>query len=78
MVCSGSTHHQVVFRNVHKLLMDTATSEFFFALDFFEDESVFRELLAPIVAVVEQDLAAAVQVNRIGRVGMGLWLDQQG
>ncbi|MEW5309332.1 MAG: hypothetical protein WDW38_001227 [Sanguina aurantia] len=53
--------YEVVFRNVHKLLMDTATSEFFFALDFFGDESVWRELLAPIIAVVEQDLAAAVQ-----------------
>lgn len=48
---------------MHKLLVDTATAEYFFCLDFFEDESVFRELFAPIVAVIETDLANALQVG---------------
>lgn len=56
--------YEVVFRNVHKLLMDTATSEFFFCCDFFEDEAAFRELFAPIItSVVESDLANALQDN---------------
>jgi hypothetical protein len=59
------THHaQVIFRNIHKLLLDTATSEFFFCLDFFEDEGVFRDVCQPIIAIVEGDLAAAAQVRR--------------
>eukprot|EP00877_Chromochloris_zofingiensis_P003974 jgi/Chrzof1/13578/Cz08g03010.t1 len=53
--------YEVVFRNVHKLLVDTASSEFLFCLDFWEDEGIFKELFAPIVAVVETDLANAVQ-----------------
>lgn len=56
-------------RNVHKLLMDTATSEYLFCCDFFEDESVFRELFAPIVSVVEGDLANALQVRQLRLVG---------
>lgn len=53
--------YEVIFRNVHKLLMDTATSEFFFCLDFFEDDAVFRDLFAPIIQVVESNLATALQ-----------------
>lgn len=53
-------------RNVHKLLIDTASAEYFFCLDFFEDESVFRELFGPMVQVVEGDLAMSVQVGGPG------------
>jgi len=55
--------YEVIFRNVHKLLMDSATSEYFFCLDFFEEESVFKDLFTPIVAVVEGDLANSLQSN---------------
>lgn len=55
--------YEVIFRNVHKLLMDTATTEFFFCCDFFEDEGAFRDLFSPIVSVVEGDLASALQDN---------------
>jgi hypothetical protein len=61
---------QVIFRNIHKLLLDTATSEFFFCLDFFEDEAVFRDVCQPIIAIVEGDLAAATQVGQ-ARCGRG-------
>ncbi len=59
---------QVIFRNIHKLLLDTATSEFFFCLDFFEDEGVFRDVCQPIIAIVEGDLATATheQVDLLG------------
>lgn len=58
--CSRS---QVIFRNVHKLLADTASAEFLFCLDFWEDEPLFRELVGPIVAVVEGDLQTQLQVG---------------
>lgn len=58
---------QVIFRNVHKLLVDTASSEFLFCLDFWEDEAVFKELFGPVVAVVESDLATQLQVCLWGR-----------
>uniref|UniRef100_A0A383VE33 Uncharacterized protein n=1 Tax=Tetradesmus obliquus TaxID=3088 RepID=A0A383VE33_TETOB len=53
--------YEVIFRNVHKLLVDTASSEFLFCLDFWEEEAAFRELFAPVVAVVEGDLAEQLQ-----------------
>ncbi len=57
---------QVIFRNVHKLLLDTATSEYLFCCDFFDEDEglpVFRDLFAPIVGVVESDLAHNLQVR---------------
>lgn len=48
---------------MHKLLADTASSEFLFCLDFWEDEPLFRELIAPVVAVVEGDLTQQLQVR---------------
>lgn len=56
---------QVIFRNVHKLLADTASSEFLFCLDFWEDEGVFKDLFGPVVAVVEGDLSEQLQVRRV-------------
>jgi hypothetical protein len=56
---------QVIFRNVHKLLVDTASSEFLFCLDFWEEEAAFRELFGPVVAVVEGDLNEQLQVGRL-------------
>lgn len=56
--------YEVIFRNAHKLLMDTACSEALFCSDFFDgDDGAVSELLAPIVAVVEGDLAAKLQVG---------------
>ena len=54
--------------------MDTATSEYLFCTDFFDDEGVFRELFSPIVMVVEGDLANALQVwgeESVGKVCVG-------
>ncbi|KAG2482867.1 hypothetical protein HYH03_018212 [Edaphochlamys debaryana] len=56
--------YEVIFRNVHKLLLDTATSEYLFCCDFFDEDEglpVFRDMFAPIVAVVEGDLAHNLQ-----------------
>ncbi|GLC44043.1 hypothetical protein PLESTB_000222700 [Pleodorina starrii] len=56
--------YEVIFRNVHKLLLDTATSEYLFCCDFFDEDEglpVFKDMFAPIVAVVEGDLVANLQ-----------------
>ncbi|RZC49083.1 hypothetical protein C5167_017514 [Papaver somniferum] len=40
--------YEVLFRSLHKLLMDTATSEYLFCDDFFGEESIFYEIFAGI------------------------------
>ena len=47
----------MLFRSAHKLLMDSATSEYLFCHDFWAgDASIFREVFAPAVAAVEENL----------------------
>ncbi len=58
-VCFGA---QVLFRSVSKLLMDTATAEYLFCCDFFQEDTIFTELFTPTLAVVESSLAASIQV----------------
>ena len=53
---------QLLFRSANKLLMDTATSEYLFCSDFFQEAAVFHELFAPTLQVVESTLAATLQV----------------
>ena len=53
---------QVLFRSVNKLLMDTATAEYLFCCDFFQEDTIFTELFSPTLAVVESSLAASIQV----------------
>ncbi|KAH9781922.1 vacuolar protein sorting-associated protein 52 A [Citrus sinensis] len=38
--------YEVLFRSLHKLLMDTATSEYLFCDDFFGEESIFYDIFA--------------------------------
>ncbi|KAK9819744.1 hypothetical protein WJX72_001832 [[Myrmecia] bisecta] len=52
---------EVLFRSVHKLLMDTATSEYLFCCEFFQEDAVFHELFAATLTVVESSLAATLQ-----------------
>lgn len=49
--------YEVLFRSLNKLLMDTATSEYLFCLDFFQDQGVFSELFAATLGVVEGSLS---------------------
>lgn len=57
---------QLLFRSVNKLLMDTATSEYLFCSDFFQEAAVFYELFAPTLQVVESALAATLPVCSAG------------
>lgn len=52
----------MLFRSLNKLLMDTATSEYLFCLDFFQDQGVFSELFAATLGVVEGSLSTQLMV----------------
>ncbi len=54
---------QVLFRSVSKLLMDTATAEYLFCCDFFQEDTIFSQLFTATLAVVESSLAASIQVG---------------
>jgi vacuolar protein sorting-associated protein 52 len=59
-VSGGKIPYEIAFRSIHKLLIDTATSEYLFTYDFFGEDSVFFELFSHTVLVVEGSLAIAV------------------
>ncbi|XVF63321.1 hypothetical protein PTKIN_Ptkin09bG0078600 [Pterospermum kingtungense] len=48
--------YEVLFRSLHKLLMDTATSEYMFCDEFFGEESIFYEIFAGPFAVIDEHL----------------------
>ena len=56
---------QVLFRSLHRLLMDTAAHEYLFCLELWggDQEGAYRDLFAPIRAFVETSLAAALQAR---------------
>ncbi len=56
---------QVLFRSLNKLLMDTATSEYLFCLEFFQDQAVFSELFAATLSVVEGSLNIQLVVRTL-------------
>ena len=53
--------YEAVFRSVGRLLADAASAEYLFCLDFWGDEPLAREVIAPAVAAVEADLAERLQ-----------------
>ncbi|KAI8571148.1 hypothetical protein RHMOL_Rhmol01G0096100 [Rhododendron molle] len=56
-IAEGSSRkypYEVLFRSLHKLLMDSACSEYLFCDDFFGEESVFYEIFAGPFAVVDE------------------------
>ncbi|KAG0492907.1 hypothetical protein HPP92_006305 [Vanilla planifolia] len=48
--------YEVLFRSLHKLLIDTTTSEYLFCDDFFGEDSIFYEIFAGPFAVIEEHL----------------------
>lgn len=46
--------YEVLFRSLHKLLMDTATSEYLFCDDFFGEDSIFYEIFAGPFSVIDE------------------------
>lgn len=51
---------EVLFRSLHKLLMDTATSEYLFCDDFFGEDSIFYEIFAGPFAVVDEHFSTVL------------------
>ncbi|GJP50061.1 hypothetical protein CLOM_g9206 [Closterium sp. NIES-68] len=52
--------YEVLFRSLHKLLIDTATSEFLFCKEFFGDDSTFHAVFAGPFAVIDEHFAAVL------------------
>lgn len=46
--------YEVLFRSLHKLLMDTATSEYLFCSSFFGEDTIFSEIFAGSFSVIEE------------------------
>ncbi|PKA65339.1 hypothetical protein AXF42_Ash005672 [Apostasia shenzhenica] len=52
--------YEVLFRSLHKLLIDTATSEYLFCDDFFGEDSIFYEIFAGPFAVIDEHFNAVL------------------
>ena len=49
--------HEALFRSSHKLLMDTATFEYLFCVEFWQqDRTIFNDVFAPTIATMEENL----------------------
>nr|CAD1839513.1 unnamed protein product [Ananas comosus var. bracteatus] len=61
--------YEVLFRSLHKLLMDTATSEYLFCDDFFGEESIFHEIFTGPFLVID-DHFNTVLSNSYDAIGL--------
>eukprot|EP00475_Leptophrys_vorax_P004587 TRINITY_DN12741_c0_g1_i1.p1 TRINITY_DN12741_c0_g1~~TRINITY_DN12741_c0_g1_i1.p1 ORF type:complete len:645 (+),score=61.37 TRINITY_DN12741_c0_g1_i1:243-1937(+) len=52
--------YEVLFRSLHKLLVDTATSEFLFCNEFFGDETTFHAVFQGPFQVIDEHFAAVL------------------
>lgn len=65
--------YEVLFRSLHKLLMDTATSEYLFCDDFFGEESIFYEIFAGPFSVIDEHLNSILP-NCFDAIGLMLMI----
>nr|XP_043606974.1 vacuolar protein sorting-associated protein 52 A [Erigeron canadensis]XP_043606975.1 vacuolar protein sorting-associated protein 52 A [Erigeron canadensis] len=65
--------YEVLFRSLHKLLMDTATSEYVFCGDFFGEESVFNEIFSGPFAVLDEHFGTVLP-NCFDAIGIMLMI----
>ncbi|RLN42259.1 vacuolar protein sorting-associated protein 52 A isoform X1 [Panicum miliaceum] len=65
--------YEVLFRSLQKLLIDTATSEFLFTDDFFGEESIFHDIFAGPIQVVDEHFNA-VLLNCYDAIGIMLMI----
>ncbi|XP_043719958.1 vacuolar protein sorting-associated protein 52 A-like isoform X2 [Telopea speciosissima] len=65
--------YEVLFRSLHKLLMDTATSEYLFCDDFFGEESIFYEIFTGPFAVIDEHFNAILP-NCYDAIGLMLMI----
>ncbi|EEE59260.1 hypothetical protein OsJ_11277 [Oryza sativa Japonica Group] len=65
--------YEVLFRSLQKLLIDTATSEYLFSDDFFGEESLFNDIFAGPIQVVDEHFNA-VLLNCYDAIGIMLMI----
>nr|CAB3495608.1 unnamed protein product [Digitaria exilis] len=65
--------YEVLFRSLQKLLIDTATSEYLFTDDFFGEESIFHDIFAGPIQVVDEHFNA-VLLNCYDAIGIMLMI----
>ncbi|XP_008810964.2 vacuolar protein sorting-associated protein 52 A-like isoform X2 [Phoenix dactylifera] len=65
--------YEVLFRSLHKLLMDTATSEYLFCDDFFGEDSIFYEIFTGPFAVIDEHFNAVLP-NCYDAIGLMLMI----
>ncbi|KAJ4839400.1 Vacuolar protein sorting-associated protein 52 [Turnera subulata] len=65
--------YEVLFRSLHKLLMDTATSEYLFCDEFFGEESIFYDIFAGPFAVVDEHFTSILP-NCYDAIGLMLMI----
>ncbi|XP_021768788.1 vacuolar protein sorting-associated protein 52 A-like [Chenopodium quinoa] len=65
--------YEVLFRSLHKLLMDTASSEYLFCDEFFGEESLFTEIFAGPFAVIDEHFNTILS-NSFDAIGLMLMI----
>ncbi|KAL6997171.1 Vacuolar protein sorting-associated protein 52 [Sarracenia purpurea var. burkii] len=65
--------YEVLFRSLHKLLMDTASSEYLFCDDFFGEESIFNEIFAGPFGVIDEHFNSILP-NSFDAIGLMLMI----
>eukprot|EP00252_Welwitschia_mirabilis_P021348 TRINITY_DN5467_c0_g1_i1.p1 TRINITY_DN5467_c0_g1~~TRINITY_DN5467_c0_g1_i1.p1 ORF type:complete len:789 (+),score=162.25 TRINITY_DN5467_c0_g1_i1:86-2452(+) len=71
---SGSKYpYEVLFRSLHKLLMDTATSEYLFCLDFFGEDAIFYDIFSGPFSVIDEHFNAILP-NFFDAIGLMLMI----
>ncbi|GFY95191.1 Vps52 / Sac2 family [Actinidia rufa] len=75
-IAEASSHkypYEVLFRSLHKLLMDTASSEYLFCDDFFGEESIFYEIFAGPFTVIDEHFSTILP-NCFDAIGLMLMI----
>ncbi|XP_010679346.2 vacuolar protein sorting-associated protein 52 A [Beta vulgaris subsp. vulgaris] len=65
--------YEVLFRSLHKLLMDTASSEYLFCDEFFGEESLFYDIFAGPFAVIDEHFNTILS-NSYDAIGLMLMI----
>lgn len=65
--------YEVLFRSLQKLLMDTATSEYLFCDDFFGEQTLFYDIFAGPLSVVDEHFNS-ILVNCFDAIGLMLMI----
>ncbi|PIA59635.1 hypothetical protein AQUCO_00400494v1 [Aquilegia coerulea] len=65
--------YEVIFRSLHKLLMDTATSEYLFCADVFGEECIFYDIFAGPFSVIDEHFNSILS-NSFDVIGLMLMI----